>query len=89
MSNPLLNMLTGGSNNNFLSKISPMIGLLKGDTNAAIKGLLNSNPEAKRAWDSVQQMTKGKSNKEIEKIAEDLAKQNGISLNELKALLKK
>lgn len=89
MSNPLLNMLSSGSNNTLFSKISPIIGLLKGDTNTVINSLLNSNPEAKKAWSMVQQMTKGKNNKEIEKIAEDLAKQNGVSLSELKGLLKK
>jgi len=82
-------MLSGGANNNFMSKISPMVKLLKGDTNAAIQTIISSNPEAKKTWESVQQMTKGKSNQELEKIAEDLAKQNGISLNDLKSLLKK
>ena len=85
--NPLINMMS--NNGNMMSKIGPMVQMLKGNPAGAIQSMINSNPQAKQAWEQAQNMANGKSKAELEALVNNMAKEKGINVNELKSLLKK
>lgn len=53
---------------------------------AIIQNLCRNNPLAQRAWDTAQNMTRGKSAEQRKEIATNLAKEKGLSYEQLKEL---
>lgn len=53
---------------------------------AQINDMIQTNPQARQAWNTAQQMSKNKSPEEKRKIVENLARERGIPLDQLKQM---
>lgn len=53
---------------------------------AQINNMIESNPQARQAWQMAQQMSQNKSPEEKRKIVENLARERGVPLEQLKQM---
>lgn len=51
-----------------------------------INQMINSNPQARQAWQTAKQMSHNKSPEEKRRIVENLARERGIPLEQLKQM---
>lgn len=51
-----------------------------------INQMIQTNPQARQAWNMVQQMKQNKSPEEKRKIVENLARERGVPLEQLKQM---
>ena len=51
-----------------------------------INNMIQSNPQARQAWQMAQQMSQNKSPEEKRKIVENLARERGVSLDQLRQM---
>ena len=51
-----------------------------------INQMINSNPQARQAWQMAQQMSQNKSPEEKRRIVENLARERGIPLDQLQQM---
>lgn len=88
MANPLMNMI-GAATNNSMGNMMNMLGMFKNanNPNKMIESLINTNPQAKQAWQQMQGMIKGKDKNQINSMVNDLAKQKGLDIEAIRKQL--